>query len=111
MTVLYFALCCEMYGNYMQYWKKDELLFATHYTLYLKAGGNTVAKNQKSDTTTILGAFRIYEILPNTKTPQQQITNELPLDQNKKSIYVEKSLGPQTESPWFLIPSEFFNLL
>ena len=84
-------------------------MFATHYNLYLKAGGNTVAKNQKSDTTTILGAFRIYEILTNTKTPQEQITNEL--DPNKKPIYVEKSLGPQTESPWFLIPSEFFTYL
>ena len=73
--------------------KKNDLLFATQYTLYLKAGGNTVAKNQKSDTTTILGAFRLFEIMP--------------LDpKNKDAVFVEKSLGPQTESPWFLIPSK-----
>ena len=76
--------------------------------LYIKAGGNTVAKNQKSDTTTILGAFRLYEILPDLKSPQQQIDGILPKNPKKDPIFVEKSLGPQTESPWFLIPSKIF---
>ena len=78
--------------------------------LYIKAGGNTVAKNQKSDTTTILGAFRLYEILPDLKSPQQQIDGILPKNPKKDAIFVEKSLGPQTESPWFLIPSKIFYL-
>ena len=94
----------------MQYLKRDDLLFATLYTLYLKAGGNTVAKNQKSDTTTILGAFRLYEMFPGLKSPQQQIDGILPNNPKKDAIFVEKSLGPQTESPWFLIPSKIFYL-
>ena len=88
-------LCWEIYGKYKQDLKKDDLLFATHYTLYLKAGGNNVAKNHKSDSTTILGAFRIYELMAKT-----------PVVEKPEEIFVEKSLGPQTETPWFLIPSE-----
>ena len=54
---------------------------------------------QKSDTTTILGAFRIFEI----GGQNQSVTDQSVKDQD---IYVESSLGPQTESPWFLIPSK-----
>ena len=78
--------------------------------LYIKAGGNTVAKNQKSDSTTILGAFRLYEILAGLKSPQQQIDGILPKNPKKDAVFVEKSLGPQTESPWFLIPSKIVYL-
>ena len=81
----------------MQDLKEDGQLFATHSYIYLKAGGNTVYKScQKSDTTTILGAFRIFGITGQDKAVKDD------------NIYTENSLGPQTESPWFLIPRKIF---
>ena len=93
-----------MYGKYLQTLKKDGQLFVTHSTLYLKAGGNTVYKScQKSDTTTILGAFRIFEISGLNQSVQTE-----DISVQTEDIYVENSLGPQTESPWFLIPRMIF---
>ena len=83
---------------------KNNQLSATHSTLYLKAGGNTVYKScQKSDTTTILGAFRIFGITGQDQSAQDQSAKA-------EDIYIEDSLGPQTESPWFLIPSKMLIL-
>ena len=75
-------------GNYMG--SKCNMTYCLQLIiLYLKAGGNTVAKNQKSDTTTILGAFRLYEMFPGLKSPQQQIDGILPNNPKKDAIFVK----------------------
>ena len=93
-----------MYGKCVGSICCNNQLFATHSTLYLKAGGNAVYKScQKSDTTTILGAFRIFEISGLNQSVQTE-----DISVQTEDIYVENSLGPQTESPWFLIPRMIF---
>ena len=55
-------------------------------------GGNTVAKNcQNHDTSIILGGLKVWGVK----------------DIVEKDVYIEQSSGPQTETPWFLIPSTF----
>jgi hypothetical protein len=84
-------------GNVWEVYAKFEKKANCLQLILLKAGGNTVYKScQKSDTTTILGAFRIFGITGQDQSAQAE------------DIFVEDSLGPQTESPWFLIPSKIF---
>ena len=59
-------------------------------------GGNTVYKScSKQEASIIFGGIRIFEI--NSQDYNQD-----------EPIYVEHSSGPQTETPWFLIPSRKF---